>query len=87
MGICPFLSKSSGLKCSLQSFDDSDRTKPSRLIATSHCLLKPVSLGNLQNVKNKKNSKRQRQRVPVPAVITSHVSNVSYDDIMLYMVK
>ncbi len=30
-----------------------------------------------------KNSKRQRERVPVPAVITLHVSNVSYDDTIL----
>ncbi len=30
-----------------------------------------------------KNSKRQRERVPIPAVITLHVSNVSYDDTIL----
>ncbi|KAM8729084.1 large ribosomal subunit protein mL62 [Acanthopagrus schlegelii] len=59
--IWPVLSKSPGLKCSLQSFDDSDATKPSRLRAASHCLLKPLSLGNLQSVKKKKTARHNKR--------------------------
>lgn len=48
--VCPVLSKSSGLKCSLQSNDLSVATKPFRFTASSHCLFKFLSLGNLKNV-------------------------------------
>lgn len=49
--VCPVLSKSPVLKCSLQSKDLWDATKPSRFTASSHSLLKPLSLGNLKRRK------------------------------------
>lgn len=47
--IWPVLSKSSCLKCSLQSTDESLAVNPSLLKAISHFFLTSLTLGNLQN--------------------------------------
>lgn len=52
------LSKSSGVLRSLQSLENSVPTKPSLLIATSHCLFNSISLGILQDVEGKRQQKQ-----------------------------